>query len=144
MILHSSSNFLSAPKKRILCVVSNPEPHFCASSLSRTGSAGTGASESRTAHKALTNWDLSSVENRDLRCIRMTPLAPGLRALMKNQKGERESERGRDVHADAGSDIVTYSLVAFLFSPRCRKAVIMKTFSSFLLCPLCHGLPAAL
>lgn len=111
---------------------------------SQTGSAGTGASDFRTAHKALTNSDLSAVENGDLRCIRMTPLPPGLRALMKNQKRERESERGRDVHTDAGSDIVTYSLVAFLFSPRCRKAVIMKTFSSFLLCPLCHGLPAAL
>lgn len=122
----------------------NQNQTFVLVAWSWTGSAGTGASDSRTAHKALTNSDLSAVENRDLRCIKMTPLPPGLRALMKNQDRERESERGRDVHADAGSDIVTYSLVAFLCSPRCRKAVIMKTFSSFLLCPLCHGLPAAL
>lgn len=108
-------------------------------------SARTPTSDSRTAHKALTNLDLSAVEGRDLRYISITLLPPGLRALRERGR-EREPERasGRDVHIDTGSDIVTYSLVAFLFSPHCRKAVIMKTFSSFLLCPLCHGLPAAL
>lgn len=116
VISQSSTSIFPAPDDGFCALRSQPRitRFLAAAARGRPVSAGTLASDSGTAHKALTKPDLSAVEDRDLRRISITPLPPGPRALMKNQ--ERESERGRGVRADAGSDIVTYSPVAFLLS----------------------------
>ena len=77
------------------------------------------ASASSTAHKLLTNLDLSAVQDRDLHCVCVAPLCLTLWGL-DEKVGERETETKMwhtNTHADIWRQTPWLTAQVFSFSP---------------------------